>query len=165
MSDIHSEMPKRNVLIPSVTTLVLTPTFTTRKAFTTPIATAASTATTAAGHTPHPWFTTSTGRIVAENPNTAGTDRSTNSPTQMVHSSAMVMNTRGCWEPKIVWNVVTCQNRPWSMPTYTAIIAAQTATIAYRAAKCRVPETGRLTASAPGSCAGSGAVISRSSCR
>src|SRR5215472_10544989 len=103
-------MPPSSVLIPSVTTIVLTPTLTTRKAFTVPIATAAITATIAAGHTPQPWFTTRTGRIVAENPKTAGTDRSTNSPTMMVHSSAIVMNTSGCWELKIVWKVVARKN-------------------------------------------------------
>ena len=66
------------------------------------------TATIDAGHTFQPWLTTSTGRIVAPKPKTAGTDRSTNSPTTIVHISAIVMKTSGCCEPKIVWKVPAC---------------------------------------------------------
>lgn len=66
--DIHSEMPSRNVLIPRVTTMVLTPATTTSRPLTAPTARAATTATIDAGSTPQWWLTTSTGRIVAENP-------------------------------------------------------------------------------------------------
>ncbi len=113
-SDIHSEMPSSSVLMPSVTTIVFTPATTTSTPLTTPTSSAASTATTDAGHTPQWWLTTSTGRIVADVPNTAGTDRSTNSPTLIVHSRAMAMNTSGCCELKMVWNVGTRKNRPGS---------------------------------------------------
>ncbi len=115
-SDIHSETPSSNVLMPSVTTMVFTRTLTTRKPCSAPIATVAATATIPASHTFHPWFTTRTGRIVAANPKTAGTDKSTNSPTMIVHISAAVMNTSGCWELKIVWKVDVVRNSPGSVP-------------------------------------------------
>src|SRR5260370_24395359 len=102
-SDIHSETPSSNVLMPSVTTMVFTRTLTTRKPCSAPIATVAATATIPASHTFHPWFTTRTGRIVAANPKTAGTDKSTNSPTVNVHISAAAMNTSGGWGVKDVW--------------------------------------------------------------
>ncbi len=94
--DIHSETPSISVDMPSVTTIVLTPIFTTRNPLSTPTSTQPITATIAADHTPQPWLTTSTGRIVAPKPKTAGTDRSTNSPTTIVHISAIVMKTSGC---------------------------------------------------------------------
>ena len=79
--------------MPSVTTMVFTPSTTTSTALTAPHATAARTATIAAGTIPQWWLVTSTGQTVAANPNTDGTDRSTNSPTMIVHSSAMAMKT------------------------------------------------------------------------
>ena len=70
----------------------------------------AATAATEAAQTFQPWSTTSTGSSVAENPSTEATDRSTNSPTQIVHSSAAVRNTSASWLPKIVWKVPVVRN-------------------------------------------------------
>src|SRR6266487_6242661 len=143
--DIHSAMPVSRVPMPSVTTMVFTRATTTSRPLTTPQASAPRTATTAPAHTGQWWLVTSTGRIVAAKPNTEGTDRSTNSPTMIVHSSAMVMNTSAYWPLKIDSKDERVMNTPGLAIVYTTISSAQTPSTAYRDAKCRIwrPAAGR----------------------
>src|SRR2546425_2003916 len=158
--DIHSAMPVSRVPMPSVTTMVFTRATTTSRPLTNPQASAPRTATIAAAHTGQWWLVTSTGRIVAAKPNTDGTDRSTNSPTMIVHSSAMVMNTSAYWPLKIDSKDERVMNTPGLAIVYTTISRAQTPSTAYRDAKRRIwgpaagaggPAAGAAVPAQPGS--------------
>src|ERR1700754_3725964 len=122
---IQSAMPSSRVLMPSVTTIVLTPGPPITQPLTAPASRLSRTATTLAAHTFQWWLTTSTGTTIAARPRLEATDRSTNSPTHTVHSSAAVRNTSTCWELKMVWNVLVVRNLLGSSTPYKMISSTQ----------------------------------------
>src|SRR5579864_4562358 len=95
----------RSVDIPSVTTIVLTPTYTISRPLIAPADTPTATATTDATATPQWSKTVRTGISVAHRPKIEATERSTNSPTITVHRKAMERKTKADCELKIVWKV------------------------------------------------------------
>ena len=128
----HRVMPSKNVPIPSVTTIVLTPSLTTRNPFTSPTSAHAMTAAMAATHTFQWCVTVSTVTRMAPSPKFDATDKSTNSPTMMVHSRAADKNTSACWLPKMVRNAPTVRNVCGFRMLKRMIISSQTPITAKR---------------------------------
>lgn len=83
--------------MPSVTTMVLTPTLTTSQPFTAPTAVDRTSEASTAAPTLHPWLTWRVVSMMAASPKLEATDMSTNSPTTIVQSRAAVRKTSAAW--------------------------------------------------------------------